>query len=581
MNLLAFLEQKVRAALVAAGAPEGTEAQVRASSHARFGDYQANGIMSAARRLGKNPREMAQQVIEQLDLPDFLEKTEVAGPGFINFFLKTQWLAERLGQSLQDPRAGVPLTDNRQTVVVDLSSPNVAKEMHVAHLRSTVIGDAVARTLEFLGHEVIRANHIGDWGTQFGMLIACMEDLQKEQQVDVTDTSLANLEDFYRQAKQKYDSDEAFAIRARDYVVKLQSGDSWCREQWQKLVQVTMQQNLHLYQRLNVNITDNDTMGESTYNAMLAPLVADLRERKLAVEDQGAIVVHLDEFRNKDGDPMGVIIQKRDGGFLYTTTDIACARYRVDALKADRVLYYIDARQSGHLAQAWTIARKAGYVPPAVSLEHHAFGMMLGKDNRPFKTRAGGVVKLAALLDESRSRATQLVQSREGELSDEQKEVLIRALSTGAIKYADLSKNRTSDYVFDWDSMLSFDGNTAPYMMYAYTRVRSIFRKAGTEADQLSGTVHLTEAAERDLALCLLRMTETLTTVAREGMPHFLCGWLYELAGCFMKFYESCPVTQAHVAPETRDSRLQLCAMTARALKLGLECLGMEVVEYM
>ncbi|MCY4472577.1 MAG: arginine--tRNA ligase [Kistimonas sp.] len=581
MNLLAFLEQKVTAALVAAGAPDGTPALVRVSGHARHGDYQANGVMSVARSLGKNPREMAQRVTELLDLSDVVEKTEVAGPGFINFFLKTQWLTQQLGQYIHDDRLGVPLVDKKQTVVVDLSSPNVAKEMHVAHLRSTVIGDAVARTLEFLGHKVIRANHIGDWGTQFGMLIARMEDLEAEQQVDVMDVGLANLEEFYRQAKQEYDSDPAFSERARDYVVKLQGGDDWCREQWQKLVQVTMKQNLHLYERLNVKITDKDTMGESMYNPMLPSLVADLKRKKLAVEDQGAVVVHLDEFRNKDGDPMGVIVQKRDGGFLYTTTDIACARYRVESLEADRVLYYVDARQSDHLKQAWFIARKAGYIPAQVSFEHHTFGMMLGQDNRPFRTRAGGVVKLAALLDEARSRATELVRSRDGDLSEQREEELVRALSTGAIKYADLSKNRTSDYVFDWDSMLSFEGNTAPYMMYAFTRVQSIFRKAGVDANGLSGALNLTEPEERGLAICLLRMTEVLDTVARDGTPHFLCGWLFDLAGCFMKFYESCPVTQSQVDPEVRQSRLHLCAMTARALRLGLECLGMDVVEYM
>ena len=580
MNVLKFLDQKISAALVAAGAPADSPAMIRQSARAQFGDYQSNGVMPVAKKLGMNPRELAQKVIDNLDLSEAANKIEIAGPGFINVFLKPEWMAEKLTGYVQDDRAGVEEAATKQTIVVDLSAPNVAKEMHVAHLRSTVIGDAVSKTLEFLGHKVVRANHIGDWGTQFGMLIAHLEDLQKDNP-DVMNSELGDLENFYRESKKHYDNDPAFAERARNYVVKLQGGDEWCLTQWKKLVDVTMEQNLNTYKRLGVNITAKDTMGESMYNDMLPAIVEDMKAQGLAVEDEGAMVVYLDEYKNKDGDPMGVIVQKRDGGFLYTTTDIACAKYRYEQLGADRVLYYIDARQAQHLQQAWTIVRKAGYVPENVTLEHHAFGMMLGKDNKPFKTRAGGVVKLASLLDEATSRATKLIEEKSGDMPAEQKAEVINAIAMGSVKYSDLSKNRTSDYVFEWDNMLSFEGNTAPYMMYAYTRVQSIFRKAGVEAAALTGDIAIKEDAERELAIKLMQFSEAVEGVAREGMPHILCAYLFELAGCFMKFYEFCPVNKDDVPADVKASRLQLCALTARTLKLGLGCIGIDTVEQM
>ncbi len=580
MNVLHFLDQKITAALIAAGAPADSQAMIRQSARAQFGDYQSNGVMPVAKKLGMNPRELAQKVIDHLDLSAEADKIEIAGPGFINIFLKPEWIAQNLHNAVHDDRAGVQKAAEAQTIVVDLSAPNVAKEMHVAHLRSTVIGDAVARTLEFQGHKVIRANHIGDWGTQFGMLIAHLEDLQKTNP-DVMNSELGDLEEFYRQSKKHYDEDPAFAERARNYVVKLQSGDEWCLAQWKKLVDVTMAQNLATYKRLNVKIGAENTMGESMYNDMLPAIVADLKAKGLAVEDDGATVVYLDEYKNKDGDPMGVIVQKRDGGFLYTTTDLACAKYRYETLGADRILYYIDARQAQHLQQAWTIVRKAGYVPANVTLEHHAFGMMLGKDNKPFKTRTGGVVKLATLLDEATARATRLIEEKSADLSPEQKAQVINAVAMGSVKYSDLSKNRTSDYVFEWDNMLSFEGNTAPYMMYAYTRVQSIFRKAGVDTAALTGDILLNDEAERELAIKLLQFSEAVDGVAREGMPHMLCSYLYELAGCFMKFYEFCPVNKDDVAANVKNSRLQLCALTATTLKLGLDCLGINTVEQM
>ncbi|ECB7312314.1 arginyl-tRNA synthetase [Salmonella enterica] len=577
MNIQSLLSEKVSQAMIAAGAPADCEPQVRQSAKVQFGDYQANGMMAVAKKLGMAPRQLAEQVLTHLDLSGIASKVEIAGPGFINIFLEPAFLAEQVQQALASDRLGVS-QPTRQTIVVDYSAPNVAKEMHVGHLRSTIIGDAAVRTLEFLGHHVIRANHVGDWGTQFGMLIAWLE---KQQQENAGDMALADLEGFYRDAKKHYDEDEAFAERARNYVVKLQSGDAYFREMWRKLVDITMTQNQITYDRLNVTLTRNDVMGESLYNPMLPGIVADLKAKGLAVESEGATVVFLDEFKNKEGDPMGVIIQKKDGGYLYTTTDIACAKYRYETLHADRVLYYIDSRQHQHLMQAWTIVRKAGYVPDSVPLEHHMFGMMLGKDGKPFKTRAGGTVKLADLLDEALERARRLVAEKNPDMPADELEKLANAVGIGAVKYADLSKNRTTDYIFDWDNMLAFEGNTAPYMQYAYTRVLSVFRKADIDEQALaSAPVIISEDREAQLAARLLQFEETLTVVAREGTPHVMCAYLYDVAGLFSGFYEHCPILSAE-NDAVRNSRLKLAQLTAKTLKLGLDTLGIETVERM
>ncbi|EBU4212559.1 arginine--tRNA ligase [Salmonella enterica] len=577
MNIQALLSEKVSQAMIAAGAPADCEPQVRQSAKVQFGDYQANGVMAVAKKLGMAPRQLAEQVLTHLDLSGIASKVEIAGPGFINIFLEPAFLAEQVQQALASERLGVS-QPTRQTIVVDYSAPNVAKEMHVGHLRSTIIGDAAVRTLEFLGHHVIRANHVGDWGTQFGMLIAWLE---KQQQENAGDMALADLEGFYRDAKKHYDEDEAFAERARNYVVKLQSGDTYFREMWRKLVDITMTQNQITYDRLNVTLTRDDVMGESLYNPMLPGIVADLKAKGLAVESEGATVVFLDEFKNKEGDPMGVIIQKKDGGYLYTTTDIACAKYRYETLHADRVLYYIDSRQHQHLMQAWTIVRKAGYVPDSVPLEHHMFGMMLGKDGKPFKTRAGGTVKLADLLDEALERARRLVAEKNPDMPADELEKLANAVGIGAVKYADLSKNRTTDYIFDWDNMLAFEGNTAPYMQYAYTRVLSVFRKADIDEQALaSAPVIISEDREAQLAARLLQFEETLTVVAREGTPHVMCAYLYDVAGLFSGFYEHCPILSAE-NDAVRNSRLKLAQLTAKTLKLGLDTLGIETVERM
>jgi len=577
VNIQSILSDKIKQAMIAAGADEQCDALIRQSSKPQFGDYQANGIMAAAKKLGLNPREFAQKVLDHADLSDVAEKTEIAGPGFINIFLNPTWLANNVSAALKDQNLGVSANE-KQTIVIDYSSPNVAKEMHVGHLRSTIIGDAVVRTLEFLGHNVIRANHVGDWGTQFGMLIAYLEKMENEH---ASEMELQDLEAFYREAKKHYDEDEAFAEKARNYVVKLQGGDEYCRTMWKKLVDITMQQNQRNYDRLNVTLTEKDVMGESLYNPMLPAIVEDLKKQGLAVEDEGALVVYLDEFKNKEGEPMGVIVQKKDGGFLYTTTDIAAAKYRYETLKADRALVFSDTRQSQHMQQAWLITRKAGYVPDSFSLEHKNFGMMLGKDGKPFKTRTGGTVKLADLLDEAIERATVLINEKNTNLSDEEKTAVIEAVGIGSVKYADLSKNRTTDYVFDWDNMLSFEGNTAPYMQYAYTRIRSIFNKADVNPTALAeAKIQLSDEKERALAIKLLQFEEAVQTVGKEGTPHVLCAYLYELAGVFSSFYEHCPILNAE-DESVKLSRLKLASLTEKTLKQGLALLGIKTIEKM
>ena len=577
MNIQSILSEKIKQAMIAAGADAQCEALVRQSGKVQFGDYQANGIMPAAKKLGLNPREFAQSVLDKAELQDIAEKTEIAGPGFINIFLKDTWLADKISCAVQDPKLGVH-NPEKQTVVVDYSSPNVAKEMHVGHLRSTIIGDAVVRTLEFLGNHVIRANHVGDWGTQFGMLIAYLEKMENEH---ASEMELSDLEAFYRAAKKHYDEDPVFAEKARNYVVKLQSGDEYCRTMWQKLVKITMQQNQHNYDRLNVTLTNKDVMGESLYNPMLPGIVEDLKKQGLAVEDDGALVVYLDEFKNKDGDPMGVIVQKKDGGFLYTTTDIAAAKYRYETLKAHRALVFSDTRQSQHMQQAWLITRRAGYVPDSFQLEHKNFGMMLGKDGKPFKTRSGDTVKLADLLDEAIERAGVLISQKSTALSEQEKADVIEAVGIGSVKYADLSKNRTTDYVFDWDNMLSFEGNTAPYMQYAYTRIRSIFNRSQIDLSEVEqAQLSITDEKERALAIKLLQFEEAVQVVGKEGTPHVLCAYLYELAGVFSSFYEHCPILN-NDDHQVKLSRLKLALLTERTLKQGLDLLGIKTVEKM
>ncbi|UDG79879.1 Arginine--tRNA ligase [Candidatus Steffania adelgidicola] len=549
---------------------------MRQSVKPQFGDYQVNGLIAIAKRLDLPPRTLARDVVDRVDLKGIVRRVDIAGLGFINIFLDLRWLEKHLTEILFSPRLGVSIA-SPQTIVVDYSSPNVAKEMHVGHVRSTIIGDASVRILTFLGHNVIRANHIGDWGTQFGILIAYLETIHNHQESEI---QLSSLERFYLLANQKYHEDPAFAERARNYVVQLQNGDEYCRRIWRQLVDITMVHNQKIYDRLNVTLTLSDVMGESLYNSMLPSIVADLKAKGLAIESQGAIVIFLDEFKNKAGDPLGIIIQKKDGAYLYITTDIACVKYRYETLKADRIIYYVDSRQHQHLMQVLNIVRKIHYIPESVKLEHHMFGMILDKDGKPFKTREGDTVKLTALLDEAMRRARRLVAKKNPTMNSDELENLAQVVGVGALKYADLSKNRNTDYIFDWDNMLSFEGNTAPYIQYAYTRISSIFKRSGEDEGHLIGDMHLEMEQEIKLAVRLLQLEEAIVIVARYGTPHVLCSYLYDLAVLFSAFYENCPILNTE-KKALRQSRLQLSLLTARTLKQGLNLLGIETVDRM
>lgn len=579
MNIRELLNEKVLNAMAAVGVPTDLPALIAPGKKAGFGDYQANCAMGAAKAMGTNPRELAAKIVAALDLAGIAEKVEIAGPGFINIDLKPKWLGEQIAKAQADARLQVEQVAAPQNVVIDYSGPNLAKEMHVGHLRSTIIGDSLARLLEFQGHNVIRQNHVGDWGTQFGMLIAELE----EQLGTKGDEAMAlkDLEVFYQQAKKHFDDDEAFANKARDYVVRLQSGDAQMLKLWEQFKTISLHHSTEIYQQLNVTLKDTDVRGESFYNNDLAPVVKELQDQGLAIESDGAQVVFLQELADKEGNPSPMIIQKQGGGFLYATTDLAALRYRVNTLKANRIMYFIDARQSLHMQQVFTLSRKAKFVGESVSLEHLAFGTMMGSDGKPFKTRTGGTVKLAELLTEAVERATALVSEKNSELTSDEVAEIGRKVGIGSVKYADLCKTRTNDYVFSWESMLSFEGNTAPYLQYAYTRVQSIFRKAGIAPESLQNAIVIGTEQEKTLAIKLLQFSEVLDQVAREAMPHLLCTYLYEIASLYMTFYEACPILKEGVEPEIRDSRLRLCHLVARTLEQGLDLLGIEVMERM
>ncbi|SEB04207.1 arginine--tRNA ligase [Alkalimonas amylolytica] len=579
MNIKQLLTEITQAAFATLGVPADTNPAVTVSTRPEFGDYQINGAMSAAKALKTNPRQLAQQLLDALALDDIAAKAEIAGPGFINISLKPQWLASQLQAAVQDPRLGVAKNNAPQTVVVDYSAPNLAKEMHVGHLRSTIIGDAVVRCLEFWGDTVIRQNHMGDWGTQFGMLIAHLED-KLAAGIDLEQVALADLENFYREAKKRFDDEDGFADKSRDYVVKLQSGDAHCQKLWQLFIDTSIKHSDEVYKKLNVTLTHDDIKPESAYNPMLHGIVEQLKASGLAVEDQGALVVFLQELADKEGNPSPFIIQKTGGGFLYSTTDLAACQYRSQELQADRIIIFTDARQGLHFKQVELTARKAGLLRADTAYDHCPFGTMMGEDGKPFKTRTGGTVKLAELLDEAISRAGTVVAEKASELSDDERAQVAAKVGIGAVKFADLSKNRTSDYVFSWDAMLSFEGATAPYLQYAYTRVRSILRKAGLD-DDYQATIQLLEPQEKQLAVKLLRLEETLQQVMKDAQPNLLCNYLYELASLFMSFYEACPMLKDGIEPDVKASRLMLSILTARMLRQGLDLLGIEVMERM
>lgn len=544
----------------------GADAALHRSQHA---DYQADLALALAKRLKKNPREVAAAIAAQLTPDGLIAAVTVSGPGFINITLQTSHLAAQVERMRADGagRLAVPRIAGPETVVVDYSGPNIAKEMHVGHLRSTIIGDSIARVLSWQGHRVVRRNHVGDWGTPFGMLIEHLLD----EHAAGGEASVGELGTFYRAARAKFDGDPAFADRARQRVVLLQSGDAETLRLWRRLVDISVAHFTALYRQLDVTLGPADVMGESAYNALLPGVVEELLQKGLARESEGAICVFPPGFVGRENEPVPLIIRKQEGGYSYATTDLAALRQRVGELGATRVIYVVGSPQTQHLAMVFATARLAGWVGEGTRLEHVAFGSVLGQDKKMLKTRAGDSVSLAELVNEAEARAGQAVAEKSPELPADEQSRIAHAVGVGAIKYADMANERLKDYVFDWKRMLAFEGNTAPYMMYAHARIQSLLRKAG-EAGAAPGALALEAEPERALALALVQLPGVLDRAAETLQPHRICAYLYEVAGAFTAFYEACPVLKADGA--VRASRLALCDVTARTLAVGLELLG-------
>ncbi len=554
---------------------------VRAAKDPRFGDYQSNLAMPLAKVTGRKPREIAELVASALQprvAEGHLDDVNVAGPGFINLRLTTRFLDEQLAAMLADPRLGVPTATSPSTVVVDYSSPNLAKEMHIGHLRSSIIGDAICRILSFHGDRTIRQNHLGDWGTQFGMLLEHLLDTGWESSKD---HSISDLNLLYQEAKKRFDDDEEFRGRSRCRVVSLQAGDPEALSLWRQLIGESVRHMNAVYRKLGLLLEDGDIRPESFYNPELPKVVQDLRDAGLLVEDEGAKVVFPEGFKNKEGEPLPLIVQKKDGGFGYATTDLAAARHRVTQLGAKRIVYVVDSRQADHFSMVFGTLRKAGWAPDDVALDYVPFGTILGPDRKPFKTREGGTVRLVDVLDEAVARARKVLEEKGSELAPTEREQVAHAVGTGAVKYADLSSERIKDYIFDYDRMLALEGNTAPYLQNAYVRIRSIFRKGEVLPESLTpGAIRIENSAERTLALLLLQLPAALEGVVTSLEPHRLCNYLYELAASYHAFYEKCPVLGAANAAQ-RLSRLALSHLVASTLALGLDLLGIDVVERM
>jgi len=617
---IAILEDRISAAMAAVSGLTDCAAIVRPATDPKFGDYQANGVMPLAKKIKTDPRKLAAEIAKKLKVDDICEPPEIAGPGFINLRLKPDFIANSLLEINADSenQLGIDKTLEPKIIVVDFSGPNIAKQMHVGHLRSTIIGDCICRVLEFLGHKVIRQNHIGDWGLPMGMVAFSLwnyafrkvpaeafkdfswasnlrtpsletyervfQELPNKTLDDFVDLDLDTLEHHYKQITQLEKEDPSIAESIREFTVKLHTGKSvFIRKLWEKACDITLKECNELYIYMAVNLGEEHTRGESFYKDKLSGVVEDLQKKSLAEKSDGAICVFPSGFKNKEGQPLPLIVQKSDGAFLYATTDLAAIRYRVNKLKADKIIYVTDARQSLHFQMVFAVARMAGWAKDETELTHVTFGSVLGENGQPLKTRSGENVKLKELLDEAIERAKQIVKEKNPDLPTEEKDQIAKAVGVGAVKYADYSNNRTSDYIFSFNKMLAMEGQTGPYMQYAYARVKSIERKAGATIEkEIAGIkkLNLTEPAELDLAKQLIRYGEAIESAADDYRPNYLTSYLYELSQKFNAFYTNCPVLKA--GPDKRPTRLLLCDLTAKTIKHGLsELLGIEVVEQM
>ena len=574
-HLEQMVADAVRAALDVEITPD--QALVRPSNPERGEDYQCNAAMSLARRLGRPSREIGEAIAVAIDPAGVVEPPTVGGPGFVNLRLRAEWLGTQLTGLTTDDRLGVPVAAAPERVVVDYSGPNVAKEMHVGHLRATIIGDAIVRLREFLGHEVIRRNHLGDWGTPFGMLIEHLVD-EGWTAGDEDAHSISDLNGFYQKARKKFDADAEFAERARRRVVALQGGDEPTLALWRMLVAESQRHFEMVYQALGVKLTAADSYGESFYNPFLADTIAELESAGLVRESDGALCTFPDGFTGREGEPAPIIVRKSDGGYTYGTTDLAATRYWTRDRDAADLLYVIGAPQRQHLAMVFATSTDAGWLDDKHRAVHVSFGSVLGADGRMLRTRSGDSVRLIELLDEAVERAAAVIAER-SELDEADRAGVARAVGIGAVKYADLSSARDKDYVFAWDRMLAMEGNTSVYLQYANARIRSILRRADAAGARAGSTITVGEPAERALAIALLRLPAAVAATDRGHAPHTLCVYLYELATAFSGFYENCPILADTTTGEDRASRLALATLTSRALVLGLDLLGIEAPE--
>ncbi|ABJ90628.1 arginine--tRNA ligase [Buchnera aphidicola] len=571
MNIQKFLKKKIKKICIKLGLPENFNPIIQKNIKKKNIDYQINGIIKLKKKKSNYHYKLAKKISYYMNKSKIYKKISISKPGFINITLDSNWICTNINNMFIAKNFNISFKKPKK-IIIDYSSPNIAKEMHVGHLRSTILGDTTARILKFLGHNVIKQNHIGDWGIQFGMLIT---QLKLESKI-----SFKNIEKIYKKSYLNYKKNPIFFKKTKKNVVKLQKKDKKCIYIWKKIVKKSIKKNNKVYKKLNVSLKKKDIRGESFYNFMLPGIISDLKKKKIAVNYQGCVIVYLKNFKNRLGKKMGVVIQKKDGAFLYTTTDIACLKYRCKTLKADRIIYYIDNRQKQHLLQIWNIAKKAKYFTKKILLEHHSFGMILHKNKKPFKTRNGDTIKLIKLLNKGVTKAKEKIKKKNRKIKKKELKKIAHNIGIGAIKYFDLSKKRKLDYIFDWDKMLSLEGNTAPYIQYAYIRIKSIIKKNTTIFQNDKYKINIFTSFERQLIFSIFQFEEIIHILEKKGTPHLMCNYLYDLSGKFSKFYENCSILNAK-EKHIKISRIKLSILTSKIIKKCLYFLGIKTVSKM
>ncbi|CAL4320401.1 arginine--tRNA ligase [Buchnera aphidicola] len=550
---------------------------IKLSSKSNFGHYQINGIIEISKKINTTIKKTSDSIILYLNSKKIFEKIEYSHPGFINIFLKKQWLSKKIENITYCRRLDIKKKKNKN-IIIDYSSPNMAKEMHVGHLRSTILGDVMSRVIEFMGYNVIRINHIGDWGLQFGMMIALLK--RKNIVINEKNISLKELEILYQKSKILYEKSENFKKESEKYLTKLNNSHHHYISLWKKIIQTTVIENQKIYKKLNVKLKKKNITGESFYIPMIRNMISDLKKKKIAMENDGKTIIYLDEIKNKKGEKMGVVIQKKNNNFLYSTIDIACLKYRIETLKAKRIIYYTDVRQKQHLKQIQIIAKKAGYIKKKIKIEHHEFGMVLNKKNQPFKTRDGKLIKLKTLIKKSIQKSIKIIKKKNPSFNNKKILYLSKIIGISAIKYADLSKNRKKNYIFDWKNMLSFNGNTALYIQYTYTRIQSIIKKSKYSIRQLNVKCILNTDLEIKLSIKLLQFEEIITSMIKDGKPHILCLYLFQISSLFTTFYEKYPIIYTSTI-KTQKSRIKLSFLIGKTIKLGLKILGIPTLKFL